>query len=174
MVSNNRVPVSGITEYLTPKFITDALGPFDLDVAAPVYRPWEIATECFTGEHTGGQCGLKTPWHGFVWCNPPYGKRNGENDFIEKMARHNNGFALVSSKTETVLWHDTIWPCHSAILFFRRRLNFLKNDGTPNAEGFASGFTNGSALIAFGLEAESRMHKLKEYGHIISNTIWGV
>jgi hypothetical protein len=43
----------GKDEWLTPKHITDPLGRFDLDVCAPIVRPWEIADRCFTIEDNG-------------------------------------------------------------------------------------------------------------------------
>lgn len=163
-----KMEATGKVEYLTPKFIIDALGPFDLDPCAPIIRPWDTAKEHFTGEHTGGLCGLKMPWHGFVWCNPPYGKRNGENAFIEKMAVHDNGFALIMPKIDTILWRDIVWPNYSAMLFFYGRVKFLhKKYETIGYHNY--GTVGGSALVAFGKEAVKRIGKLREYGHIIYN-----
>ncbi len=70
--------------YLTPRWITDSLGPFDMDVAASAERPWDIAKICLTGEHTGGLCGLKNPWKGYVWCNPPFAKNLGKTRLFGK------------------------------------------------------------------------------------------
>ena len=40
-------------EWLTPPFVTDALGPFDVDVCAPITPPWKIAPRSFTIETDG-------------------------------------------------------------------------------------------------------------------------
>lgn len=57
-------------EWLTPPAIIDALGPFDLDPASPIERPWPTAARHYTIEDDG----LAQPWAGMVWCNPPYGR----------------------------------------------------------------------------------------------------
>jgi hypothetical protein len=36
-------------EWLTPQFIVQALGAFDLDPCAPVNRPWDTARTHYTG-----------------------------------------------------------------------------------------------------------------------------
>lgn len=149
------------TTYLTPRWITDSLGPFDMDVAASKERPWDIAKICLVGEHAGGQCGLKTPWRGFVWCNPPYSLRQGENKFIQKMADHGNGLALVNVKTATVLWQDIIFRHATTILFLRKRVMFLTTAGEPTGGTFGN-----QCLIAFGNKAARRLAKLSQHGHL--------
>jgi hypothetical protein len=44
---------------------------FDMGVASPGRDnvPWIPAKQHLTHAEDG----LTTPWHGFVWCNPPYG-----------------------------------------------------------------------------------------------------
>jgi hypothetical protein len=54
---------------LTPRFVIDALGPFDLDPCPPKERPWDTARRHFTEADDG----LSRPWKGRVWLNPPYG-----------------------------------------------------------------------------------------------------
>jgi hypothetical protein len=50
--------------WLTPKFILDALGPFDLDpCAAPSPRPWPTALNHIELPEDG----LKASWSGLVW-----------------------------------------------------------------------------------------------------------
>lgn len=38
----------GHPEWLTPRNIVDALGPFDLDPCAPIVRPWPTAVQHYT------------------------------------------------------------------------------------------------------------------------------
>ncbi len=76
---------SGKEEWLTPKHVIDALAPFDLDPCASEARPWSIATTHFTIKDNG----LIKPWHGFVWCNPPYGGETKK--WFRKLHEHPGG-----------------------------------------------------------------------------------
>jgi len=93
----------GKDEWITPAYITDALGPFDLDPCSPVNRPWDTAREYYTKNDDG----LIQPWHGYVWCNPPYGRSTGK--WLEKCARHGNAMALVFARTETRMFFQSVW-----------------------------------------------------------------
>ena len=137
----------GHDEWLTPKYITDALGPFDLDPCAPIIRPWETAAKYYTVQDDG----LKQPWNGKVWCNPPYG--NVAQKFMKRMAEHNNGIALTFARTDTKMFHEWIFPFAHAILFLKGRLTFCKVDGT---EGDT---TSGapSVLIAYGANNAAKL-----------------
>lgn len=126
-------------EWYTPKEIVDALGVFDLDPCAP-NRHFYTARECFTKIEDG----LKQPWRGRVWCNPPY-SRKLIVPFIRKMAEHNNGIALIFNRMDIALWHEIIFPTATALLIMRGRLKFLRPDSTP---GDAAGC--GSVLVAWG------------------------
>lgn len=129
----------GSDEWLTPKHILDALGPFDLDPCAPITRPWPTAARHLTIEDDG----LAHPWEGRVWCNPPYARLRR---WIAKLMLHRNGTALIFARTETRTWQDIVWPQSSGILFLAGRVRFATIDGKP------APFTSGapSALVAFG------------------------
>ena len=120
-------------EWLTPKYITDALGQFDLDPCAPTpeTRPWDIANKNYSILDDG----LSQEWIGRVWCNPPYGRQTFE--WINKLAAHGNGIALIFTRTETKGFHEHIWNRADGIFFFEGRLKFCritgKVDGTANA-----------------------------------------
>ena len=75
--------------WLTPPELLSTLGSFDLDPCSPIQRPWETAAKHYTVEHDG----LKQPWHGRVWCNPPYGRKAGQ--WLARLADHGNGIALI-------------------------------------------------------------------------------
>lgn len=151
--------------YLTPRWLTDALGPFDLDPCASDPRPWDIAKVNLTGEHNGGLCGLKTPWKGFVWLNPPYGVSLHGPKFIKKLAEHpGGGVALLNANTATKVWTASIFPSMSAILFLQKRISFLK----PTGEETLGTFGN-PVLVAFGARAAKRLKKLSAYGHYLEN-----
>lgn len=115
---------SRTTEWLTPPEIIEQLGPFDLDPCSPRNRPWDTAKQHYTLDDDG----LKLPWHGRVWLNPPYGRETEE--WIKRLSLHGNGIALIFAKTETRMFFRYIWSSASAVLFIRGRLHFHHADGT--------------------------------------------
>lgn len=153
--------VSGRVEYLTPRFITDSLGPFDLDPCASDPRPWDIAKVNYTKRDDG----LSKPWKGYVWLNPPYGVVNQMNAFMTRLARHNHGIALLNSNTQTKLWQQIIFPTAAAFFFCAGRFNFLNVDGTPTTGTYGS-----PVLIAFGRYATNKLQKFSYSGHYLENT----
>lgn len=74
--------------WFTPKYIIDALGPFDLDPCTVSYAPFRTAKTMVA--HDFGYDGLIGEWHGDVWLNPPYGKQILPfiRKFIEHKKRH--------------------------------------------------------------------------------------
>jgi hypothetical protein len=126
--------------WLTPRWVLDALGDFDLDpCAAP---DWATAETMFTPETHGD--GLSLPWSGRVWLNPPYGHTMGT--WIRRLAEHGRGTALVFARTDTTTFHEYVWPYAAALLFIRGRLTFNRPDGSE--ADFNSGAA--SVLIAYG------------------------
>lgn len=111
--------------HLTPRWILDALGPFDTDPCAADPRPWD----CARINYTEADDGLAQAWKGRVFLNPPF-HRYHIAAWLECMSIHNNGIALVHARTETE-WFQYIWDCASALLFLAGRVTFLKQDGTP-------------------------------------------
>lgn len=118
-------------EWLTPPEIIRALGPFDLDPAAPIVRPWDMATR----HHTKLDDGMAQPWEGRVWLNPPYGRETFH--WLARLAEHGSGIALIFARTETAGFHEQIWEKAHAVFFFRGRLRFHhvtgERGGTANA-----------------------------------------
>jgi hypothetical protein len=127
-------------EWLTPPKIIRALGEFDLDPYAPVVRPWDMARRHYTVQDNG----LLMPWEGRVWCNPPYGKETGW--WLNKLAEHGNGIALIFARTETEMFFEHVWAKAHAILFIQGRLYFHYVDGR-RADSNSGG---PSALVAYG------------------------
>jgi DNA modification methylase len=126
-------------EWMTPRFILDALGPFDLDPCAPLHRPWDTARRHFTV----AQDGLSRRWTGRVWLNPPYGPET--HLWIRQMSMHANGIVLTFARTDTTWFSECVWGTASALFFLRGRVRFCTPDGEPS-EG-----TGGapSVLIAY-------------------------
>lgn len=133
--------------WLTPPSIVEELGPFDLDPCSPLNRPWDTAAKHYTIEDDG----LAQEWEGSVWMNPPYGKHAAT--WMERLAKHGDGIALIFARTETKMFFDWVWPYASALLFIEGRLHFHHPDGTraPQNSGAPS------VLIAYGWEAGQRL-----------------
>jgi hypothetical protein len=133
--------------HLTPKWIIDALGPFDLDPCAADPRPWD----CARVNYTEVQDGLSLPWFGCVWLNPPFDRyRVGE--WIERLAEHGDGIALLHARTETD-WFRPIWRSATIICFMFQRLKFCRPDGTEQPANSGAP----PVLIAFGDRAADRI-----------------
>jgi hypothetical protein len=139
------------TRWLTPRPIVEALGAFDLDpCGAPDH---ELAAKTYLLEH--GEDGLTLPWSGRVWLNPPYGRQ--AVPFLERMAEHGDGIALIFARTETAMFQRYVWQAATAILFLSKRITFLSaehrevaNAGAPSVL-VAYGADNAEALLRSGL-----------------------
>lgn len=146
------------SEWLTPKHIIDALGPFDLDPCAPVNRPWPTASLHYTIEDDG----LSKSWHGFAWLNPPY-ERGSLPRWMARFAEHNNGIALVNARTETSWFVKSVWPKALALFFPAGRIVFCRPDGS---EADAAG--SPSVFIAMGSVARERLAHINLPGQHIA------
>ncbi len=123
-IGGHQATVGKTDIWLTPKYVLDTLGSFDLDpCAAPSPRLWDTARRHIELPEDG----LTVKWEGRVWMNPPYSE---VALWIAKLARHGNGVALIFARTEVRFWHRDIWPKASGILFLEGRLTFLKEDGS--------------------------------------------
>lgn len=132
-------------DWITPEWIINSVGPFDLDPCASKKQPWPCARIGMTED------GLITNlWEDlnnekyFVWCNPPYGRTTAK--WLEAMAQHDNGIALVFARTETEMFFDHVWPKASSMLFIAGRLTFHYPSGkvAPHNSG------GPSVLIGYG------------------------
>lgn len=129
------------TTWLTPPHIIAALGgpdSFDLDPCA--HPGWQTARRliCLPDD------GLAVEWQGRVWLNPPYGAETW--DWLERLADHGAGTALIFARTETVGFRRTVWQRASAILFLSGRLHFHRADGTRAKANAGAP----SCLVAYG------------------------
>lgn len=108
--------------WITPKWILDALGPFDLDPCAANPRPWDCAKASYTFD------GLKRHWSGRVFLNPPF-HRYEVATWVQRLADHGTGTALLHARTEAG-WFEPIWCRANAILFLADRIYFHRPDGS--------------------------------------------
>ncbi len=148
MNSTQRNPVVSSDEWYTPQWVIEELGPFDLDPCAPITPPYEIAPLSFNKQ----QDGLKQEWPStaMVFMNPPY-SRPLLRPFVEKLAAHNNGIALLKNQVDNLLFQEVIFPKAKSLIFMRHRIKFIQPDGTTGSPFF------GSVLVAFGTESDRRL-----------------
>ncbi len=142
-------------EWYTPKYIFDSLGcVFSADVAAPVNRIYcHVPAKEFITEAS-----LNCQWGGFVWCNPPFGGRNGIVPWLDKMYEHGNGIALTPDRTSAPWWQKAAREC-DCVLFVAGKIKFIKPDGTTgNQPG------TGTTLLGYGANAIHALMRAEDKG----------
>ena len=138
--------------WLTPPAILDALGQFDLDpCACPEPRPWPTAATMWTRED--GPLARPWPKAARIWMNPPFGPRSTLSAFMNRMAQHGRGTALLYARTETDLFFSTVWQRATAVLFLRGRINFYHQDGRRAQANSGAPVV----LIAYGADDAARL-----------------
>lgn len=121
--------VGASDEWFTPPEIFEALGlTFDLDPSHPG-RGNPFCSVPARHVYTATDGGLAKPWHGLVWCNPPFGGRNGQVPWLRKFLAHGNGIALVAARTSAGWFHDEAVQAET-MLFPRGKTKFVRPDGT--------------------------------------------
>lgn len=146
----------GSHEWFTPKWIFDALGmKFSLDPCHPRgVRTYVPAALAFDKQ----QDGLKQVWLGSVWLNPPYGR--GIGAWMEKMAAHGDGIALVPARTDTK-WFHAAAPAADALLFPKGRIDFIDGDRRrKNAGSHDQGAP--SVMMAWGADGMAALQRFKK------------
>ena len=140
-LTGHEKPNKGETDvWLTPPSIIERLGPFDLDPCGELH--WPTAKTIYTAR------GLEQPWFGRVWLNPPYSE---VGDWLERLADHGSGIALVFARTETK-WAQKILPRATSVWFPAGRFKFHKPDGTVKGCAGAP-----SMFLAFGEKPDWKM-----------------
>ena len=127
------------TDWVTPSHIVDALGEFDTDPCCPDVMPWRTAREMYTLSLDG----FHLPWPGRVWLNPPF---QGAARWVEKMADHGNGIALLPCATDTGYFRDHVFGHAHGILFLKGRVTFF----SPYGSVAANNCPRPCCLVAYG------------------------
>jgi hypothetical protein len=102
--------------------IADFLGGIDLD---PCGDPEHNVPAAEHYDGTNGRDGLKLPWYGRVFMNPPYGREMKR--WVERFCTEpiDEGIALLKAATDTQ-WFKPLWQY--PICFLEHRVYFLGED----------------------------------------------
>ena len=140
-------------DWHTPPEIFAALGlPFDLDPCAPLDR-----THYFVPAdkiYTKSDDGLRQPWFGLTFMNPPFGSRRGHVPWLTKFFAHGNGIAIARAYTSADWFHEYVVPNAETLCFPRGKTKFIRPDGSI---GTAPG--HGIALIGMGAVANAALER---------------
>lgn len=99
-------------ERWTPEWVFDALGEtFDLDPASP---PLGVSRVPTAAVWTKDDNGLTQPWHGFVWCNPPF---SHATPWADRFMDHAHGIWL--GPIGNAGWHDRMTRSSDAMILLR-------------------------------------------------------
>lgn len=153
----------GLTdEYFTPPEVFMALdcGKFKMDVAAPM----DPASAFVDAEIYLHAAGLEVDWIGFIWCNPPYGKKGSKLPWVEKTIRHGDGLLLMPDRTSADWWQVAARKCADFLTAYNK-IKFkgpygaipIGKKGKPiDAPG------TGNTIFAFGERAVEAVRKAEE------------
>lgn len=162
--SSQLVQQSISNEHYTPSKYIDAargvLGGIDLDPASCLKANQIVqAKRYFTAKDDG----LRHPWKGRVWLNPPYGGDAGA--FVAKLVEEfSSGNVTAAVVLVNAHCTDTAWfqPLFDGVLCFTdHRINFYGDDTR-------SGSTHGSVFAYFGQDAESFAEHFSQFGSVVA------
>jgi hypothetical protein len=144
--------------HITPRWVIDRLGLFDLDPCAAWPRPWPCAVRNIPEE----QDGLSATWSGSIWLNPPF-NRYEVGKWIERLAHHGDGVALLHARTEAG-WFRPIWESAWSILFLADRIKFCRPDGSEQPANSGAPVL----LAAFGDDCADRIERCGIPGALVT------
>lgn len=148
-------------EWYTPPEIIRPLGEFDLDpCTSDVAHSFNQSAKQF---YTIEDDGLSKEWLGRVWLNPPYNQPT-ITLFMERMALHNNGIALLYNRSDNQMFQNVVFPIADSIMFLSGRVKFFRPDGTRGEQP-----GSGSILIAFGKQNTEAIENSGLKGHIFKS-----
>ena len=155
---------SGEENWYTPAIYVESArvvlgGQIDLDPASTEEANRVVMARVF---YTKEDNGLKLPWYGKIWLNPPY-TRGQIDSFAEKMRievkakRVEQAIVLVNNATETV-WFQKLAAISSAVAFPVKRIKFWSVDKASSSP------LQGQAFFYIGTEKEKFAREFSKYG----------
>lgn len=147
-----------VDTWLTPRYLLDQLGAFDLDPCAAAQNPAWVAPRFYTKEHDG----LRSEWSGRVFMNPPF---SNTIPWIERHADHLLGISLVPFRGESQVWRRVVWKRAQAIFLIHGRMRFCNPDGSTT-----TGRPLGSvALISWTPEEVQTLERITVAGILLTS-----
>ncbi len=160
---------SDSAEWYTPRVYVEAarlvLGAIDLDPASCELANRTVKAARF---YTEADDGLRQPWRGRVWLNPPYGRRDGDSNqglWTERLhaehfsGRVHAGIALVNASTGAA-WFQRCWE--GWVCLTDHRIRFVDEAGNPSTSP-----TKDNAFVYFGPEWARFAQVFSRFGRII-------
>lgn len=151
-------------EHYTPaKYVEAAravLGGIDLDPASCVEANATVQATEFYDASTDG---LRRPWAGRIWLNPPYGGLSGP--FVAKLAddyaagKVSAAVILVNAHCTDTTWFRPLWD--GCLCFTDHRINF---EGDKDR----SGSTHGSVFAYFGPDRAAFVDAFSQFGFVVA------
>jgi len=151
---------SGVVEYYTPQPIIEAarltMGGIDLDPASSHTANKRVRAKCFLDSN-----GENTHWHGRIWLNHPFGRRENPiwigHLFFEFEAGRVTAACCITYACTSEAWFQPLlrWPqC-----FLSPRTNYILPSGKPKP-----GVTKGSVVTYFGPHPDRFYEAFHLYG----------
>jgi hypothetical protein len=104
--------------------------------------------------YTVADDGLRRPWSGTVFLNPPFNKRHGKVPWLRKFFAHRDGICLVAAYTSSDWFHNCVVPHAETLLFPRGKTKFILSDGPIGKQP-----STGSVLIGMGEVANTALER---------------
>jgi len=143
-------------DFLTPPYIVESMGVFDLDPCASHRQNLQLALREYKLPEDNG---LMLPWSGAVFCNPPFSELQS---WIDRFILHGNGVLLVPARVE-VSWFWKLWHHSDAIFFTKGPVKYLCPEGKSPPRFF------GGAFCAMGAENVQRLHHIPLKGVLVTS-----
>lgn len=166
-------------EWYTPDHIIDlayaTMGGIDLDPASsPIANDTVLAkriTVLAKRIYTQADDGLRQPWHGRVWLNPPYGKEEGESEtnaqrwskklISEYQAGRVTSALLLVKAALGYTWFEDLWVQYPTCLL-RKRLSFVTPDGDDSGQA-----KHATAILYLGEDVAAFRRAFLPFGRIV-------
>jgi len=134
----------------TPEWVYQEFGNVDLDPCAGFDTA--IAETNWAIERN--ENGLYRKWVGFVYCNPPFSKKEL---WIKRMMFHRNGILLLPERGSAP-WFGSLARSAGYYWVMGKKINFIGGSSSNNV---------GSVLFLFGDEAKNRILNSRLPGHLV-------